>query len=111
MVPFDADGEFGTWVVTVSVLSGIVVPGMMVAGLVVPGATVVPLIKLGAEVKPVTVDGRMVVPGIVVVYVISLPRPVRGMALPTPAAVYWVGSVRVAVSGFDVPDGEPYKLP
>lgn len=65
--PFDADAEFGTLVVTVSVLSGIVVPGMTVAGFVVPGATVLPLTKLGPSVKPATVDGKMVVPDIVVV--------------------------------------------
>lgn len=29
------------------------------------------------------------------------------MALPTPAAVYWVGSVRVAVFGFGASDAEP----
>lgn len=67
VAPFDVDGEFGTWVVTVSVLSGIVVPGMVVAGLVVPGATVLPPIKLGASVTPGIVVGLMVVPGIVVV--------------------------------------------
>lgn len=71
-VPLDgefdaADPESGALVVTVSVRSGMVVPGMVVAGFVTPGATVLPLTRLGASVTPATVDGRMVVPGIVVV--------------------------------------------
>ena len=46
------------------------------------------------------VVGGIVVPGMVVVYVISAPRALAGIALPTPEAVYCVGRVNVAVFGF-----------
>lgn len=71
----------------------------------VPGFTVLPLTTLGEIVSAETVDGGIVEPGTVVVYVISCPSAVGAIALPLPAAVYCVGIARVAVSNDD--DGEP----
>ena len=65
-------------------------------------------IIVGTALPPTTVEtdvvaditeGGIVVPGKVVVYVMYWPNAVAGIALPVPAAVYCVGSLRVAVSG------------
>ena len=86
---------------------GTVVPGTVVAGFVVAASMVRSLTMLGGSVSAGTVEGGIVVPGIVVVYTDHSPSALKGMALPTPAAVYCVGSVSVAVSGFDGEEGEP----
>lgn len=70
------------------------------AGSVVAGATVLPLTTLAATDCAATVVAGTVVPGRVVVYVVNSPKALTGMTLPTPEAVYWVGRVSVAVSGF-----------
>jgi hypothetical protein len=64
--------------------------------------------RIGSETTaPGTVVGGivlagMVLPGIVVVYVtvISPPRALAGIAVPTPEAVNWLGKGSVAVFGF-----------
>ena len=80
------------------------VPGMVVATSVVTvAAGVLEPTTAGVKVTVSTgnVVGRIVVPGMVVVYVISAPRALAGIALPTPEAVYCVGRVNVAVFGFE----------
>ena len=61
--------------------------------------TALPPMTVEADVAAEMTEGGIVVPGIVVVYVMYWPNAVTGMALPVPAAVYCVGSLRVAVSG------------
>ena len=56
-----------TLVVIVLVTGATVVPGIVEAGFVVAASTVLPLTILGAMVCAGTVDGAIVVPGIVVV--------------------------------------------
>ena len=61
--------------------------------------TALPPMTVEADVAAEMTEGGIVVPGKVVVYVMYWPNAVAGMALPVPAAVYCVGSLRVAVSG------------
>ena len=61
--------------------------------------TALPPMTVEADVGAEITEGGIVVPGKVVVYVMYWPNAVTGMALPVPAAVYCVGSLRVAVSG------------
>lgn len=89
-------------VTTVSVTAPTVFPGTVVAAPLNAKTTVLPLTTLVAEVASAKiVDGGIVVPDIVVVYVISCPRAVAGIALPLPEAVYCVGIGKVAVSGLE----------
>lgn len=80
----------GDTVVPKTVLTASVVGALRAFPLAAPVETVV-----AAE----TVDGGTVVPGMVVVNVTTCPRAVAAMALPLPAAVYWVGMGKVAVLG------------
>ena len=86
-------------VVMVRTFGAIVVPATVVAGFVVSGATVLPSTTLAKIICGGIVVGSTVVPGIVVVYVASPPNAFAGMALPTPALVYWVGRDKVEVLG------------
>ena len=61
--------------------------------------TALPPMTVEADVAAEITEGGIVVPGKVVVYVMYWPNAVTGMALPAPAAVYCVGSLRVAVPG------------
>lgn len=80
----------GDTVVPETVLTASVVGALRTLPLAAPVETVV-----AAE----TVVGSTVVPGMVVVYVTTWPRAVAAIALPLPAAVYWVGMGKVAVLG------------
>ena len=76
-------------VVTVLVIGETVVPGSVDTASVIAKISVLPFTTLVAVMGCAEiVDGGIVVPGIVVVYVTSCPSAVAGMALPLPEAVY-----------------------
>ena len=79
---------------------------MLMCAAMVNRLIVVPLgPTLGIVVVAETILGGIVVPGIVVVHVISSPNAVAEIALPLPDAVSCIGSESVAVSGVDGYEG------
>lgn len=87
-----------------------VVPGRVVAACVVAVEIVLePITTTELMTSAGNVVGSTVVAGIVMVYVTCAPKLLAGMALPIPALVYGVGSVRVDVLGLSA--GLGYTLP
>lgn len=87
--PFFVADAPASLVVTVDVCGASVVPGIVLAASVVVTVPIVlPLATIGLVVVTETMLGGTVVPEIVVVYVISWPSAVAGIALPLPEAVY-----------------------
>ena len=105
--PFAVDVPEAAVVVYVLVLPGLVVPEIVVPGRVVAAITVLVPERLAEIVSAATVDGSMVVPGKVVVTVMTWPSAVAAIALPEPDAVYCVGMGRVEVFGLSGESLEP----
>ncbi|KAL2059547.1 hypothetical protein ABVK25_000840 [Lepraria finkii] len=97
--PFAVADAHATCVVTVLVRGAIVVPGIVLAASVVTTVTILILAIVCIAVVSGAMLGGIVVSGTVVVYVISSPSAVTGIALPFLEAAYCVESESVAVSG------------